>query len=271
VAVRRVGQVAPPDRSGTFECVPHNPFATDLAATMYARGRPDYSKRVGDIVRRLIDLTGVLPRALDVGSGTGISTLALAPLADEVIGVEASAAMVERAARAANVSYRLGYAEVLPVDDASCDLIAVGSALHWFDQESFLAEASRVAKPHAWLVIHDHWFAGQMEGVDEFGVWARGVYLETYPSPPRDRSWRPPADLGEWRHVDWEQYEHSIPFDVDRLADYLLTQSNLQVVVERGDGTPEELKDWLVGEMRPFFGAETASLRFGGFVACHRR
>ena len=95
--------------------------------------------------------------------GTGISTRALSSLADVVIGVEPSTAMLDQAWAAANVTYRVGSAEDLPVEDASCDLISVGSALHWFDQARFLSEATRVATAEAWLVVHDHWFAGQMQ------------------------------------------------------------------------------------------------------------
>lgn len=40
--------------------------------------------------------------------------------------------MLERAPSAPNVTYRLGPAEHLPIEDQSRDLIAVGSALHWF-------------------------------------------------------------------------------------------------------------------------------------------
>lgn len=248
-----------------------NPFVTDVAASLYAAGRPDYSKPVSEVMRRLLDLSGAVPQAVDVGSGTGISTRALAPFAEEVIGVEPSTAMLELAAPATNVTYRVGMAEDLPLEDESCDLIGVGSALHWVNQDRFLAEASRVARPNAWLVVHDHWFAGQMDGADDFGEWARTVYLKRYPSPPRDRSWRPPADLGEWKHVSWERYDHPITFEVEHLADYLLTQSNLQVVIERGDKTPPELRAWLISETRPFFSTESAVFQFGGLVACHRR
>jgi hypothetical protein len=55
------------------------------------------------------------------------------------------------------------------------------------------------------------------------------------------------------------------------LADYLLTQSNLQVVVERAEQTPADLKTWIVSETTPFFGSSRAEFKFGGFVASHRR
>jgi len=195
--------------------MPDNPFATEAAAITYARGRPDYSGVISPIIRRMLGLDEPVPLAVDIGSGTGISTMALAPLAVQVIGVEPSLSMLERAAAAPNVTYRRGSAEALPLENESCDLVSVGSALHWFDRQRFLGEASRVAKPEAWLVVHDHWFAGQMEGEARFEDWIKASYLQRYPPPERDRSWRPPADLGEWRHVRWERYDHSITFDAE--------------------------------------------------------
>lgn len=263
---------AAPISSAMLNAMSNNPFATEVAARLYAAGRPDYSDLVSVIIRQLTGITGPIPCAVDVGCGTGISTMALAPLAERVIGVEPSIAMLEQAVPAANVSYQAGKAEDLPLGDRSCDLIAVGSALHWFEQARFLAEASRIATPGAWLVVHDHWFNGQIQNHAEFGVWVQEVYLCTYPAPPRDRSWRPPANLGQWRHTDWERYEHPVPFNADQLTTYLLTQSNLQTVIERGDYTEDELRSWLTSETARFFADDPApAFLFGGFVACHRQ
>lgn len=249
-----------------------NPFVSEAAARRYVEGRPDYSTLVSDIIRRLIGDDLPLDLAVDVGSGTGISTMAIAPFARRVIGVEPSPAMVRLAIPADNVIYRIGTAEDLPVEDSAADLISVGSALHWFDQERFLAEASRVGRQEAWLIVYDHWFTARMQEHEEFVDWVRDVYLVRYPSPPRDRSWRPPDDLGLWRHTSWERFEHPVAFDIDQLAAYLMTQSNLQTVIERGERTEEKLRSWLVSEVSPFFGDDrSAHFVFGGFVAGHRR
>ena len=251
--------------------MPASPFGSDAAARLYAEGRPDYSQFVAELIRAITGIGSPVSFAVDVGSGTGISTMAIAAMAESVVGVEPSKAMLERATPAENVSYRLGSAEALPIGDRSCDLISVGSALHWFDQDRFLAEASRVARPGAWLVVHDHWFSGRMQGSEDFSEWMQDVYISRYPSPPRDRSWQPPDDLGEWRHVGWESYDHAVLFSVDQLATYLLTQSNLQAVIERRDQDEQELRMWLADGLSAFFADDPHDVfMFRGFVACHQ-
>lgn len=71
--------------------------------------------------------------------------------------------------------------------------------------------------------------------------------------------------------MGWEQYDQQVMFTADQLATYLLTQSNLQTVIERGDETEDQLRSWLLEQLTP---SSPMILRphflFGGFVACHR-
>jgi SAM-dependent methyltransferase len=247
-----------------------NPFSTDEAARIYAAGRPDYAPVVSEIIGRLTGITEPVELAVDVGSGTGISTAALAPLARRTVGVEQSRWMVANARCLDNVSYVVANAEALPLSDDCCDLIGVGAALHWFDQERFLSEAERIARRQCSLVVHNHWFMGSIDGRADFTSWMHETYLTTYPSPPRDRTWQPPEHLGNWRHVAWERYGHTIAMSPVELAAYLLTQSNLQVVHQEREQSVESLRSWLLEEMEQFFdGAPKAPFAFGGFVAVH--
>lgn len=248
-----------------------NPFASDAAARRYAAGRPDYSDVAGSILHRLLG-DGPLRRAVDVACGTGISTRMLASVATRIVGVDASPAMVARAPTFRGVAYVVGTAEALPLQAGSCDLVTVGSAFHWLRREAFLEEAARVAAPEARLVVHNHWFEGHMAGNDGFGEWSRRDYLRMYPTPPRHRSWQPPQDLGAWKHVAWERYAHPVDMTARQLVSYLMTQSNVQVVLERGTATETEIGERLLSEVAPFFDDEaSATFLFGGYVACHRR
>lgn len=70
-----------------------NPFTSEVAARVDADGRPDYSQLVADITRRITGIESPVEFTVDVGSGTGISTLTIAPLAQRVVGVEPSMAV----------------------------------------------------------------------------------------------------------------------------------------------------------------------------------
>lgn len=101
----------------------------DVLAT-YAGGRPDL--------------------VVDLGSGTGLSTRWAAGWASEVIGVEPSADMRERAAAVAtegNVRYVDGWSSATGLPDHCADVVLAVQALHWMDPEATFAEVARVLRP----------------------------------------------------------------------------------------------------------------------------
>lgn len=102
---------------------------------------------------------------LDLGSGAGIDCfLAAAQVGPEgrVIGVDMTPEMIERArqnakrAGHANVEFRLGEIEALPVADATVDVIISNCVLNLSpERHRALAEAHRVLKPGGRIVVSD--------------------------------------------------------------------------------------------------------------------
>jgi ArsR family transcriptional regulator len=96
----------------------------------------------------------------DLGCGTGQVAAALAPVVARVVGVDASAEMLQAARRRlrgfANVELRRGPLEALPIDDAALDAAAVVLVLHHLpDPGAALAEAARVLRPGGRLLLVD--------------------------------------------------------------------------------------------------------------------
>jgi ubiquinone/menaquinone biosynthesis C-methylase UbiE/DNA-binding transcriptional ArsR family regulator len=96
----------------------------------------------------------------DLGCGTGQVCAALAPFVARVIGVDASAAMLQAAKkrlhRFDNIELRRGELESLPIDDARLDAATLMLVLHHVPEpERALAEVARVLKPGGRLVIVD--------------------------------------------------------------------------------------------------------------------
>ena len=96
----------------------------------------------------------------DLGCGTGQIASALAPFVARVIAVDRSGEMLQAARRRLrdlpSVEVRRGELEALPIADAELDAATLLLVLHHLpDPPSALAEASRVLKPGARLVIAD--------------------------------------------------------------------------------------------------------------------
>jgi SAM-dependent methyltransferase len=104
-------------------------------------------------------------RVVDVGCGAGMDTLIAAKKVGpegRVIGVDMTPSMLEKARRAAeemdlaNVEFREGYAEELPVEDGWADVIISNGVLNLVpDKAAALEVMARVLKPDGRLQIGD--------------------------------------------------------------------------------------------------------------------
>jgi ubiquinone/menaquinone biosynthesis C-methylase UbiE len=110
----------------------------------------------------------------DVGAGTGLSTLALARYAAEVIGLEPEAAMLavaRRAAaeqRAANVRFVRGTAGRMPLADGSVDIVTALTLASLHSEANIAAfdrEASRLLRRGGHVLIVEvarGWYGGEL-------------------------------------------------------------------------------------------------------------
>lgn len=235
-----------------------NYFADREVAARYERVRPFYHREVvGEIAR----LSGVsrFRCALDVGCGTGMSSVALAEIADEVVAVDSSAEMLEQArARVddlqSKVRYQLGSAERLEFPDGEFDLITVGAALHWFDAERFYSECRRVLAPGGVLAIYNDHFTAHMKGDESFKRWVRTRFLKRYRRPARRMT---DFDVGiavlKGFRVEHEySFQRMESFTREEFAAYLLTHTNTLSVIEAGRESFEEANTWLQAELAPY-------------------
>ena len=126
-----------------------HPLAAEFAsvADAYERGRPEYAPAV---VGALAAELGVAPGApvLDLAAGTGKLTRPLLAAGLDVVAVEPQAPMRDRlAAIIGGERVREGFAEAIPLPDASVDAVTVADGFHWFNHAQALAEIRRVLTP----------------------------------------------------------------------------------------------------------------------------
>ncbi len=114
-------------------------------------------------------------RVVDLGAGTGLIALALAPRVAEVTAVDISPQMLDRLTEAAaaegidNVTSVVGDLRTLPLEDASANLAVSNYAFHHLadaDKELALAEARRVLVPGGRLVLCDMMFSLSLQPRD---------------------------------------------------------------------------------------------------------
>lgn len=131
-------------------------------AELYRKYRPKIPTTLVDRILKFLEQKRPSPHplAVDVGCGSGQTTLHLAPHFDQVIGMDISEAQINEARKVAdlpgNVSYAVSAAESLLVEDHSVDLLIATMCIHWFDLPAFYQEARRVLAPDGVLCAVGH-------------------------------------------------------------------------------------------------------------------
>jgi ubiquinone/menaquinone biosynthesis C-methylase UbiE len=96
---------------------------------------------------------------VDLGSGTGISTVVWADRAHRVIGIEPNAEMRRRAEErneAQNVSFHDGFAHQTGVSEGTADIVTCAQSLHWMEPASTFTEVARILRPGGVFAAYDY-------------------------------------------------------------------------------------------------------------------
>ncbi len=131
-----------------------------------------YQPSIFDQVPKIINMQNLT--VADIGAGTGKSSLALAKIARQVIGVEIEPAMLLKATQQAheknqtNIIFLCGDALAIPLSTDSVDVVT-GFTLALFppaQYREFIREGLRVAKKQVVYVgIPPGWYGGELHGV----------------------------------------------------------------------------------------------------------
>jgi ubiquinone/menaquinone biosynthesis C-methylase UbiE len=199
-------------------------------AEQYAKYRPQYP---AELYKFLSSLVASHERAWDCATGNGQAAVHLAEYFDEVIATDASAEQIKHAMPHPKVHYYTAPAENSGVENNSCDLITVATAIHWLDLDAFYKEVKRVAKQNA--VIAAWVYSGHMiePGIDKF--------LEEF----FNRDVAPHWDPGIQKAIDFEeaiyfpferiqtpQFNIEYSWTAGNFLNYLLTWSSIQTAMK---------------------------------------
>lgn len=244
-----------------------NPFLAAMDAQAYDTARPYFHPLVFDRLARMSRARFAV--ALDVACGTGQSTQALVEVSDVTVGLDASLGMLQHARQRDVIAYVRGLAVCLPFPDATFDIVTVGLGLHWFDRRRFLAEARRVSRRDAWLLVYDSGFCERMAENPAFTEWVN-QFRQRFPAPPRDDAPIATDVLAPegFACVLTDTFVHREAYDLEQLLAYLRTQSNVLIQLRH---ERHAVDNWLRTSLRPFFVNERATLEYPGWMVLLQR
>ncbi|MGW3347783.1 class I SAM-dependent methyltransferase [Nonomuraea rubra] len=241
-------------------------YDSDRLAAGYAFDRPPVHQQI----LKSVQLNRPAGRALDIGCGAGVSTAALAPLAEYVIGLEPIPAMlVHRRLVAPTARFAIGTAEKLPFAAASFDLIAAAGSLNYADLSLALAEVDRVLTPDGVFLLYDFSKGRSSLTGSALAAWFAS-FEQRFPSPP---GWRQLA-IQELSVVqtgldllDYTDVEIPIRMTLSDYLRYVLAEVNVDSAIARGDVSAEQARDWCHRTLAEVFRNGEETVVFRGYLA----
>ena len=248
-------------------------FQHDRVAAGYASARPYLHPEVFARVRDLVGPSPRFRRALDVGCGTGLSSVALCDLADEVVGIDASLEMLRHARRADGVRFVAADAEAVPFGDGRFDLILACGSMDWIDRPRFLPRAADLLASGGWLVSLDFGDTGRSSEVPDLSRWHDEVFRKVFPRPAAAD---PVIATGEALAHGFEVpafmgLASGWTFTAPEYATFLMTESNVVAAVEYGDRTANQVRASLLRDLDPLFEGQPRRVQFEGYIQALRR
>lgn len=215
----------------------------------YQRARPQPPAVIVEFLHQLTRRRK-LELVVDLGCGTGVSTLPWCDRAERVIGLDLSREMVEFASRKAarpNITYVQGNSDCTGLPGGCADIVTCSSAIHWMEPRSGFHEINRILKPggvfgaygpqvpflplNAWEVcLAFHAFTAQAKARD------RELCGDTR---PRSYRWAEVLEFAKsqagFRYADEFCFHSAINWTAEQFCDWVLTLSYVHHLVDSGD------------------------------------
>jgi SAM-dependent methyltransferase len=218
-------------------------------ADLYDSVRPTPPDAIGLLLCRYANEP--LPRVVDLGSGTGLSSRWAETWARSVIGIEPNddmrSAAMARPIR--SVAYQSGFSFATGLPDASADVVIAVQAMHWMEPMSTLAEVARILRPggvfasfdadwppvaglpraeSAWSALDDLVRTDVLQTENSVKAWPKGEHL---------------ANMVATNHFAWCRelsFHQAEAGGADRFIALLHSQGGYQSLLKQGH-TPAEI------------------------------
>jgi len=192
---------------------------------------------------------------VDVGSGTGLSTVIWNDIANKIIGIEPNDDMRDTAKKNndhAHIDFKKGLANDTGLPSVFADVITVSQAFHWMDIDSTLSEFYRLLKPDGVLAIYDfimppvvNWEV-EMASSTLREVFSDIVYSQETPPVHNDKSTYNDriVSFGKFRcsrRVEFHKTEIMTP---EKIATFLICISNAYFAIQTDPSLRKRVNDF---------------------------
>lgn len=214
-------------------------------ADTYDNARPKCPEKVIDFILRYLGRQPSI--VVDIGCGTGLSTLIWSGVSDAVIGIDPSTDMLDVAKQKAdglgNVSFIHAFSDKTGLADNYADVITCSQSFHWMNPKTTLDEVSRVLKDGGVFAVYDcdwppvcNW-----EVEKEYNtLFSKVKELEdvnpelknSIKSWPKDKHLMNIKNSGAFKYVREIVFSNSEECDAARFINIALSQGSLQTMIK---------------------------------------
>ncbi len=248
-----------------------NIYQSPRLATGYAFHRPPVHPRIMAKLREQLALTKPFKRALDIGCGAGLSTAALTPIAELLVGLEPIANMLaHHTAVARNAHFMVAQAEQLPFAAQSFDLLTAAGSLNYADLNRFLPEAVRVLTAAGVLVIYDFSEARRLCNSRALEDWYER-FVERFPAPPGYAMDVPTLAYSRYglELSFYTEFEVAVPMTHQSYLQYALSEARVERAILNGAGE-NDIRTWCSRTLDDIFDERPLDVLFDAYLAVVR-
>ncbi|MDR3542969.1 MAG: class I SAM-dependent methyltransferase [Desulfosporosinus sp.] len=244
-------------------------------ADVYDKARPRCPEKVKEILLNYLGHTPSL--VVDMGCGTGLSTILWSDVSSKVIGIEPSTDMLKIAKNNSsildNVTFISTFSDKTGLDNSCADVITCSQSFHWMNPEATIDEVSRILKKGGVFAVYDYdwppvcnWEAEleynklseKVKGIesthpnikDSFVRWDKARHLSNL------------EHSGKFRYVREVVFSNSENCNAQRLVGLALSQGGLQAILK---ANINEIKPYLTSfeeRMTEIFGSSEFKIDF---------
>ena len=245
-----------------------NVYGSARMATGYAFSRPPVHAQIIRRIRQDLRLGLPVARALDIGSGAGLSAAALEPLARVVVGLEPVLGMlIHRRAVAPKASFVVAVAEHMPFAAGAFDMVTAAGSLNYVDMAAFLPDLARVLSERGVMVIYDFSAGRRLRGDERLDAWYTEFERRYPPKPGYAMDVRTlPFDAVGMTLKTYAPFEVAVPMTLQSYVPYVMSETGIELAVAAGV-PDDQMRTWCQSTLSDILDSTPREVLFDAYVA----